>query len=666
MDPSSGGFMGFLSHLRDNQAGNVLVMVAAGFIPLVGFIGGGVDMARIYLVKTRLQHACDAGALAGRKQMAGGAWNANADKARTTAEGIFNINYVPGSYGSSALTKSFTEYQGKVTGTAAVTIPMTIMVVFGYSTKTINVTCDAEMRIPNTDVMFVLDTTGSMGSINPGDSDTKINGLKKAVKCFYEALAKVDTTVDCGENPTGARNNDVQLRFGFVPYSSNVNVGRLLRNEWMVDAARYQSRKAKKAGDTDVDGFKEGDAQVTSTEQVPYSMNWSAWENYGGAGGSSCTGKVPADGIEMTGAESAPYNQTSTLSGATRVVSWSTNQDGRYYNYQGVMVNAKCQVQRRYISGYLKRNYQRTDSTGFKDYEYDQLIFDVSGLKAGGSSWNAAITAPVGPYGQTATIGWDGCIEERQTYQLSSDDPTGAFNPVPASAYDMNIDMVPSGDSSKWRPLLPDLVWGRYDSNGNWTTSKVKTSSDLSRNYTYACPTAAAKLKPYASANAFEAYVNTLYPNGNTYHDIGLLWGARLMSPTGLFAAENAFTPSGGEIERHLVFMTDGDTVTSNQGYTAHGVAWWDRRQTRSNAGPSASVLNGVVNERTKALCSAIKSKNITLWVVSFGTGVSSSAQALLQSCASPNRFYVAANSATLISNFQQIADEISQLRLTK
>ena len=659
--------MGFLQRLRHNEAGNVLVLVAAGFVPLLGFIGGGVDMARIYLVKTRLQHACDAGALAGRKQMAGGAWNANGEKARTTAEGIFNINYVPGSYGSSALSKSFTESQGKVSGVASVTIPMTIMVIFGQSTKSIAVHCDAEMRIPNTDVMFVLDTTGSMGSINPGDGDTKINGLKKAVKCFYEALAKMNTSADCGSNPTGTSNNNVQLRFGFVPYSSNVNVGRLLQNGWMVDTASYQSRKAKMANDVDVDGFKEGDPQVISTEQVPYSTNWSAWENVGAADGLSCTGKVPADNIQMTGSESAPYNESSSISGGSRAVSWSTNQDGRYYNYQGVIIAGKCQVQRRYISGYLKRNYQRTDTTGFREYEYDRVNFNVAALKAGGSSWNASIVAPVGPYGQTATIGWDGCIEERQTYQNKDDDPTGEFNPVPASAFDMNIDMVPTAsDATKWRPLLPDLVWGRYDNNGNWTTAKVRTSSDLSRNYTYACPTPAAKLKSYGSANAFEAYVNTLYPNGNTYHDIGLLWGARLMSPTGLFASENAFTPSGGEIERHMVFMTDGDTVTSNQGYTAHGIAWWDRRQTRSNAGPSANLLNAVVNERTKALCAAIKSKNITLWVVSFGTGVSSAAQALLQSCASPNRFYTASNSAELISNFQQIADEISQLRLTR
>lgn len=659
--------MGFLHRVRDNQAGNVLVLVAAGFVPLLGFIGGGVDMARVYLVKTRLQHACDAGALAGRKQMAGGAWNANADKARRTAEGIFNVNYLAGAYGSTALGKSFTESRGKVTGTASATIPMTIMVLFGHSTTTIAVTCDAEMRIPNTDVMFVLDNTGSMGSINPGDNDTKINGLKKAVKCFYESLAKIETTADCGSSPTGNSNNNVQLRFGFVPYSSNVNVGRLLRNDWMVDTAFYQSRKAKNVAGTDVDGYQHGTAQVVSTEQVPYNMSWSAWESVGAPSGANCVGKIPADNIQMTGVETAPYNEASTVSGDTRIVTWSTNQDGRYFNYQGVIINGQCQIQRHYLSGYLKRYYQRSDASGFKEYEYGRLSFNVSALKAGGSSWNAAITAPVGPFGQSATIGWDGCIEERQTYRNSDDDPTNEFNPIPAAAHDMNIDMAPTAsDATKWRPLLPDLVWGRYDALGSWTTDKVKTSSDLSRNYTYACPTAAAKLKSYTSANAFEAYVNTLYPNGNTYHDIGLLWGARLLSPTGLFASENAFSANGGEIERHMVFMTDGDTVTNNQGYTAHGIGWWDRRQTRANAGPSNALLAGIVNDRTKALCAAIRAKNITLWVVSFGTGVSAEAQALLRSCASPNRFYVAYDSAALISNFQQIADEISQLRLTR
>ena len=57
---------GFLSRLRTAEAGNTLAIGAAALLPLIGLVGGGVDMSRMYIVKTRLQHACDAGALAGR------------------------------------------------------------------------------------------------------------------------------------------------------------------------------------------------------------------------------------------------------------------------------------------------------------------------------------------------------------------------------------------------------------------------------------------------------------------------------------------------------------------------------------------------------------------------------------------------------------------------
>ena len=67
--------MSFLARLRRDKSGNTLAIAAAAFIPLVGIIGSGVDMSRLYIVKTRLQHACDAGALAGRKAMGSGQWS---------------------------------------------------------------------------------------------------------------------------------------------------------------------------------------------------------------------------------------------------------------------------------------------------------------------------------------------------------------------------------------------------------------------------------------------------------------------------------------------------------------------------------------------------------------------------------------------------------------
>lgn len=611
---------GFLGRLLRNQAGNTLAMVAAALFPLLGLIGGGVDMSRIYLTKARLQQACDAGALAGRKAMGSGAWSATG--AETTANNMFSANFVSGAYGTTGLTKAYTESAGTVTGTASVSVPMTIMKVFGKTAKSLTITCDAAMRIPNTDVMFVLDTTGSMASkANSSDTMTKIDGLKFAVKCFYEALAKIDISdANCGSTPSGGNSATVQLRFGFVPYSSNVNVGGLLKNEWMADRWTYQSRTFTAASSP-------------------------GWDYYSGDSTSR----------DYTDKNSCPANNKTTTLNTPETGLRTTNGDWYTCTHKS---NGKWDYTRNRYTDYVERPAGT--------FTYKPVEFDVSGLKAGGSTWNSSVSLLIGA-GASWSVGWDGCIEERQAWKNTDGDPSNDFSPIPASAYDLNIDMIPSASdpTTQWKPLLPDAVWGRYDGSGNSSYPNVTTSDNLERNYTYACPVASRKLQTYANPSDYQSYVNSLYPNGNTYHDIGLVWGARLMSPTGLFASENAFTPSGGQIERHLIFMTDGDTQTSNQGYVAHGVEWWDRRQTISTTAPSNSTLDTIVNAHTEALCTAIKNMNITLWVISYGSGVSSTAQTRLQNCASPGRFYAASDSTTLINNFKSIADEISQLRLT-
>lgn len=663
MGKRNGYFGGFLTRLARNQAGNTLAIVAAALIPLLGLVGGGIDMSRLYLTKARLQQACDAGALAGRKQMGSGAWSASSNKANTVALQLFDANFTSGAYGTGARTRSFSESAGKVTGVAAAPVPMTIMRIFGQDTKLVSVTCDAEMRIPNTDVMFVLDTTGSMSYTNTGDTQNKITGLKNAVKCFYEALMKVDTTADCGSTPSGGNGASVQLRFGFVPYSVNVNVGKLLNNDWIANSANYQTRVAQFTNQNVQSGWNTGSATVYSTNQVTTS-NWMQSQTTTN-NVNSCNGLEPSDGITFTGDEYGNYNASNWQDGNNRVYQWTTRQNGAYHQYNSSYdsKNHRCTVTDTYINGYQERTYRRTDTPVytqqpvFSQWNYQQAALDVSGLKAGDSNWNSSVSLPLGSSGTNTNVSWDGCIEERKTVRASS------YSPIPADAWDLDIDMIPSTSDpdSQWKPLLANAVWGRYTNSGN-TTSTVSTANDLSRNRNYYCPTESRKLQTYPTAAPFESYVNSLTPNGNTYHDIGLIWGARLMSPTGLFATENAFTPNGGQIERHLIFMTDGDTVTNAEDYSAYGVAWWDRRTTTST---SSSQTGDQVNKRFLAMCSAIKNRNITLWVISFGDGVSGTAQTNLQNCASSGRFYAASNSQQLIDQFKAIADEISQLRLT-
>ena len=83
---------GVLSRLGGSEEGNIIVLFAASIIPVIGLIGGGVDMSRIYLTHSRLQGAYDAGALIGRKTMGVGSWEANDGAAGDKSLNLFDQN----------------------------------------------------------------------------------------------------------------------------------------------------------------------------------------------------------------------------------------------------------------------------------------------------------------------------------------------------------------------------------------------------------------------------------------------------------------------------------------------------------------------------------------------------------------------------------------------
>lgn len=653
-----------MAALARDKRGNTLAIIAASLIPLAGMVGGGVDLSRMYIVKTRLQHACDAGALAGRKQMGGGTWAFNNNAARTAAERFFDANIQASPYGASSVTRSFTESAGKVTGTASATLPMTLMRVLGKTTETLSVTCDAEMRLPNTDVMFVLDVTGSMGSkAVSSDSQTKMEALRSAVKCFYEIVARLDTTENCaGGAPSGGTSNTVQIRFGFMPYATNVNVGKLLPTSFIADSWPYQSREPQWTTTTTQQW-----GAVVDTTGSPGSgdSDWSDWTNTG----HSCWG-APSDQNNVSG--TFTIDTAVVTSGNTRT--WQTRTYSKYnIDYQTSWSGWSCSVQSRSrgTGSYTVVQHTQTATTvtqqTFNRWRYAQITHNVSGLK-NGSSWNNSVSLPIGYQGTARSVTWDGCIEERQTVSQSS------YSPIPSGAKDLDIDLVPnSGDpSTLWGPALPGAIFAR-DVQSYWSEldrDESLTTADYYNNVPYYCPTEAKKLQAWPTASNFESYVNGLTPNGNTYHDIGLLWGARFISPTGIFRSENEYTSQGGEIERHLIFMTDGEACTGDTDYAAYGFPWLDRRTTDPSSAPTGGCLTTgtitqQVNARTQAICTAVKNKNITLWVIWFGAS-SSTIEGMMQSCATPGRYFAARNATDLQNTFRSIADQISQLRLTR
>src|SRR5688572_27400998 len=224
---------GFLGRLLRDSAGNTLMLVGAALFPLLAMVGGGLDMSRGYLSQSRLQQACDAGVLAARKRLGTEAAVTGIipDEAALAGQRFFNLNFGEGAYGTVDRTFEMTlEDDYSISGKATVSVPTTLMYIFGHTDMPVAVDCQAQLDMANTDIMMVLDVTLSMTQVNPGDSVPRIQALKTTVEDFYAQMA-------------AATSASTRLRFGFVPYSSNVNVGHLLQDDWVNTNWAYQSRE---------------------------------------------------------------------------------------------------------------------------------------------------------------------------------------------------------------------------------------------------------------------------------------------------------------------------------------------------------------------------------------------------------------------------------------
>ncbi len=643
--------MQLMSNLVHSRSGNTVVILAAALIPLAAFVGAGFDMSRSYMVKSRLQTACDSGALAARRSMVGRAWGA---AAQNTANQYFAANFETGRFGTSGLAKSFGSATGDtVNGTASVKVPTTLMRIFGNDEVVVDVQCQAVMNLPNTDVMFVLDTTGSMADTNPGDATNRMAAMRSAITTFH-------TTIE------SAKSAGTQVRYGFVPYSTNVNVGRLLKREWMVDNWTYQSRVP--------DGSATSSTAAATTNQTSTS-NWtdltgsSAWT----------TSTLPLESC-VAPAETVVWGPTTTVSTTTTPYAGppagtKTVSVKRYtaegLRYQIGRTATSCTLYTQNLNGFSQQYTETTipvataaSMSSIANWVYRPVSYNVSALKGSnpdGTMAGGSVSAPIGADHATVSVNWNGCIEERNTVGTSN------YSELSASDLHLDIDTLPvaGNPATQWRPAMPGLTFVRRWP-GDWQTPDYPTSDNLPNLADWdggahaVCPSAATKLKEMNNGEV-TSYLGGLTPSGNTYHDIGMAWGLRLLSPTGLFASENARTASGKQITRHLIFMTDGDTQTDISNIDAYGLPALDRRRTSPSSVPTNAETNALVESRLSALCTAAKDRNTTVWVIAFGTTLTP----LLRDCASTGSAFQANNTAALGTAFAEIASKIANLRLT-
>lgn len=599
-------------------------MMAIALIPITALGGSAVDMARVYIVKNRLQQACDSGVLAGRKFMDEDSNTELGETATTQAKAFFANNVAEGWLGITNVrfTPRRTD-QNRVAGDASVTVPMSVMRMFAAPDVTLAVSCEARFDIADTDIMFVLDTTGSMAcpasdsaatcrnryfdrreytrpgsntaDITPGYAggtgvsldewpDSRIAALRTAVMDFYD-------TMSSAKQPT------TRVRYGFVPYASTVNAGAAIRamsphylfgSGGTNDTASYQTRYLV----DEQDGSRQSrNLRRRDCEQVR-------------------TGRDPGNRLEFDRNGSA----------VRREILWSNN--GRL-----------CQV---------------TTVNIDPVWTYDRHAVNVSDFVSKASVRNPSRV-------EQANDTWLGCIEE--TDNSASGWRQFDINNLPPG---MNPSLKPSGPQ-RWVPSWPGVTYQRFRNGRPYLGSitAAGNSGDVQWMYWSGCVKPVQRLKEL-DRDQVKTYVNDadFAPSGSTEHDIGMLWATRLLARDGVFASDNAKQGNRNAPKQVVVFMTDGEMEPNDRSYGLYGMEAWDRRVANGD-----SDLTFYHNARFSALCDKAKAMGIDVWTVALGTSITDE----LQRCASsPDQAMATTSGSGLSEAFKKIAKAVAMLRISR
>ncbi len=282
---------------------------------------------------------------------------------------------------------------------------------------------------------------------------------------------------------------------------------------------------------------------------------------------------------------------------------------------------------------------------------------------------NAAWLRPTSKYHKCKTAGslscttWDPdtaavaptsgatCIEERS-------DIGGADWPIRISAAvsQADIDTVPSTNAQKWPRYDPTITTG--ENNSTYGPTQYPTLVTF-------CPSPASKLAVYATKTAYQTQVNNALAKvgGYTNHELGIIWGMRYLSTTGLFASENPATwaVNGKQVrvDKHIVFLTDGTMTADASNYSSYGIPNKDARLTGSGAD-----LDDKHRDRFANACTRVRTTSgTTIWVIALDTGNDT---ASLKACASGDDHFYQTDGSNLASIFTLIGKGIGKLRITK
>jgi Flp pilus assembly protein TadG len=633
----------FLSDTR----GNYMLITAVAIIPILGGLALAVDYTEMSRQRQLTLNALDAAGIATARRVIDGATD---EELIAYAKDFFEANLGdvdPADASLSIVLPADNAGGGTLKLTADLTYHPHFVPAFAAlmgkegGTTELEFNATSEIRLKNTlEVALVLDNSGSMDFTGSGSGQKRLVLLKSAAKDLVQKLADQAGQMKQVSKP---------VQFGVVPFAASVNVGPQYANASWMDT---EGRSPIHHENFDWTAFSGSNKKVELQGGV-YVKKGSHW-----------------------GAEEGEIVTRFTLfDEMKRITGYTPEQTGTNREY-------RC-------TGW---GWSRT--CGWVD---------------------VPVYEDVPTYGSFAS--WQGCVEVRPVPYNRDDTTPSSSNPstlfVPMFAPDetdnrdnwnrramgdyWDDDMNGNGndkhrqsDTQKYFEPAPNGTWAAGSGQGpnaSCTTTPITPLTDVTTE---------------AGLETIEDAIDDMQANGATNVPQGIAWGWRVVSGGEPFTEGRPDTENGND--KVVIVLTDGE----NTYYTPNSLGYNDLADNKSvysafgyagrtQPGKSKSRLftdttvsssdysNGnyskAMNEHMLATCGNAKDNGVIVMTVALDLSTSNTAQkeqiASLKECASDSRFrrdtedpskpaklFWNATSGDLDDTFDEIADELSNLRI--
>jgi hypothetical protein len=312
---------------------------------------------------------------------------------------------------------------------------------------------------------------------------------------------------------------------------------------------------------------------------------------------------------------------------------------------------------------------------------YDPVTGLCTGVYDGGATF---INLPAGisyTSNHDSSNNWNGCVVEHHAtgYNPAAVHVAGSFGQLWRTGPACSGGADCSGHG--WNPAatnndpypndIPDSYSGPWDIYMYGTVKRTTTTSPSpcggwnqpacisTTTYSFTKDSKPNRSCPYANLiplssdkGALLANVSAMQAEGSTLSNLGLAWGYRLLSPEGPFREGVAWDDE--DWHKAVLIMTDGET---NMGGNYTG--YW--------ATAKNNITDAMLDQRLAQVCSALKSRGVTVYTVTFAAGVPEATKQAYKECATTEAFYFDAPSQQdLVTVFENIARQLSNLHIVK